>query len=1591
MFSSLHVIVTHNHTYVFLLAGIFGNFSIWLQELVAAMELLANTSGDANGRIWIENHPSEGWAPGRVDSLADGGTYIVVDEQGQQFNVPQNKARPVDPNCLQGVDDLLDLGDFNEGALLHDIRVRYFQDEIYTGIGNPILISVNPYQALPCLYTEAKQKYYRNQGAAISQGANTKIAPHLFSVAAASYMSMLGDSKNQSIIISGESGAGKTEATKRILTYFANLQTGQTTHSTSNGQMSIEDQVLKSNPILEAFGNAKTIRNDNSSRFGKFIEIEFDRAGKLRSARISNYLLEKSRIVTQQPEERGYHAFYQLCAGADSPEISSSLGLRDASDHAYTCCCTTIDGVDDRKEFDEMAECMHSLGFADEERDSVFRLLAAVLHLGDLEFEEHGKDGGCIISDSGLGEQVGQLLNVDIQGLNKVFQYKTFPDPINAGNFIDMPQDVAGASNTRHSMAKVLYSRLFDWLVWRINKATASKTASAQSLMIGILDIYGFEVFEWNSFEQLCINFANEKLQQHFNAHMFTLEQRLYSEEGISWSHIQWQDNREIIAALDAKPLGLFCILDSECLMPSATDTTCLGKIYAAFKTSKIVTKPSRFASTTFAVAHYAGDVVYDVVSFLEKNTDKLHADIIRLLKTSEMPLLRTLFTDPRFASELNADSGEKSAGAAAGGRGRGRAPLRGSAAAGKEQRAKQNVTVSMNFRAQLDRLVEDLNKTHPRYIRCIKPNGHKQPHEFDSLDVLRQLRCAGMLECIRIRKAGYSVRQPFKEFFNRFRVVCPHLSTEGRKEPDYKDLCFKLLTEMQAKSKETGAVIEDKSWQIGRSKVFLREDLKSTLEKHIGLAIQCYIECMQARWRGYRERKRYRALKEAGILMQASLRMSKAANSYKVALQRHHASVSLQALMRACVSHSLLVRKRKSATYIQAIYRGWRCRQRMGKLKGKMAAERLQRMREEEERKEALAAAQRAAEERERALIEMQRQLEAERERSQKEELERQCKLQEEEREKERIRQETEKERERIHQEEERERQRLEHEAELERQRIEREMQLERQRVEAAEAEARKQAKIEEERQLHAEEVACLREEVEKARKMTSRLKAEIEQEKSSKTLEECKSQKLEEESRKMREQHAEEVNSLKQSVGKLQFIKERLENDLEEAAAHGSQNIQAEEELARHQQDKSRLKALTIKLQQDAVNLREDKGRLQAELDKQTEAMQHQAAKLSQASVADLSDLRNRLQSAEERFSRMQVQATNSETALLAVEGERLMLQRRVQDLQQKATDASSLERTYKFELTEQKQKKEVAERVRDELEVSRKHLECRLEHVTSELKQANTERTEIKKQVDELIQMEDEGTVEQMKQEVETWKRRADYFEKEYKKAKQLNSEMTKVMTQMTQTVSERSDETGKQARALAKQLEAKNAELATVKGERDEVRSQLDNLQSTGTYYQDKFKEATAELRALRHEHAVSTATSNRLSLRVEALQREAEDAKAKYAQAVAEVRASFNDSRRVQSYEREVQDLQQTLVLKDALVWNSPDSKGKTKALDDSLKAVSHVFDMAAPLRDETVRSQLEAKKNKAEAVLGRLNVIASEEERPSIPVRLGYN
>ncbi|KAJ1606865.1 putative myosin-related protein [Cryptosporidium canis] len=912
------------------------------------MDLHSEESGvlESRGLVWVK-HPKLAWAPASILRKEDDGLVARVDD-GLEVKITSEHAEKhsVHRSSLSGIPNLLVLGDYCEGALLHNVRTRYYQDNIYTCIGNLILISINPYKVIPDLYGKAQFNLYRNglepahsnrESGSGGADASDALPPHIFKMAQNAYDSLFRDKRSQSIIITGESGAGKTEATKIILCYLANIQKptssidpmggGRPSSSakspsiyscspspvsslSSNAEdSSIESLVLRSNPILEAFGNAKTIRNDNSSRFGKFIEIYFDATGKLRGASISNYLLEKCRLTNQQEGERNYHIFYCLVAGVARgllPEsLSEELGVRFQEDFAIIRESIEIPGRDDSAEMREVLNCLKCIGLCEAEIFEILRVCAGILHLCNFEFvqESAGDAPGVDKSQMDAFDAASRLLKLDPSELLNVFQWKKLKDP-ETGRIIRMPVSLEAAFQTRDSMAKAIYSKLFDWLVSRINRSmtnglinggsgggggaggTARQDSSSKRTFsgrsIGLLDIYGFEVFDCNSFEQFCINFSNEKLQQQFNHQMFQEEQQVYEGEGIDWTRIDFIDNKVIIDSLEKKPNGIFPLLDSECLMPQGSDSSLLNKILRlsgdASKThnnSQVIYKPSKMSSSSFAVSHYAGPVIYDTRGFLEKNRDQLHSDVTDLLKSSGSCLIIELF-DSKSPGD---DSAKRSSISRSGTGIRSNDDGSSNGSLGATNRPKGIlITVSGAFRDQLNGLIETLNSTSPSYIRCIKPNSKKAVHEFDSVDVLRQLRCAGMLESIRIRRSGYSVRRKFKDFYNRYKILYPSFDSHdftGAK--NYSLICQKILeklqSELQAEQGEAERSKWDYSWQIGKTQVFVKDSLQVQLERCVSEACHKYCTCISASWKMHKARKEYMQTKRAAGSIQSAWR----------------------------------------------------------------------------------------------------------------------------------------------------------------------------------------------------------------------------------------------------------------------------------------------------------------------------------------------------------------------------------------------------------------------------------------------------------------------------------------------------------------------------------------------------------------------------------------------------------------------------------------------------------------------------------------------------------------------------------------------
>ena len=579
--------------------------------------------------------------PGET-KLEDGEVINITAEQSQSLQV-------CDEQSLSSIDNMVLLSDLNNAALLHNLRIRFHQHNIYTSVG-AILVAVNPFQLLP-IYTPDWLEKYKNGG---SRGQ----PPHIYGVADDAYRGMVNDRVNKSVIISGESGAGKTETMKLVLQYVAEVSNKSVPSDGDAGgaaTASLEERILKANPVMEAFGNAKTTRNNNSSRFGKWTEVKFDKGAAIIGGSIINYLLEKSRVVFQGPEERNYHIFYQLYAGAEKTMHEADLeknlmkrfSLDDLGNFHYTnqSGVTKVDTINDEREFEDLLSAMRVIEMTPAEIDAVLQITAAVLHLGNIKYEvDPSGDGESVyISNDDQLQTVASLLEVDVGELKRCLTSRG----IGTREVVYKGYDENAASAARDALAKTIYGSLFDRLVMQINKTLA--TDKAVNSIMGVLDIFGFESFEKNSFEQLCINFCNEKLQFHFNEHIFRLEQEQYKAEGVSVDAITFVDNQKCLDLIEKKkaPAGIIPRIDEEIKTPNGSDMTFYAKLVKEFgkrgATHINFAVPGRKvkdSDKSFIVKHFAGPVCYDVTGFLEKTQDALHADITSVMKTTTSKLL---------------------------------------------------------------------------------------------------------------------------------------------------------------------------------------------------------------------------------------------------------------------------------------------------------------------------------------------------------------------------------------------------------------------------------------------------------------------------------------------------------------------------------------------------------------------------------------------------------------------------------------------------------------------------------------------------------------------------------------------------------------------------------------------------------------------------------------------------------------------------------------------------------------------------------------------------------------------------------------
>ena len=622
------------------------------------------------------------------------------------------------------VSDLTLLDEMSIPLILHCLRKRFESGKIYSAIGT-ILISINPYTQLD-LYTPKMIRKYRN-----SLEEHREVPPHVFVIADQAYKGLTFDhGPNQSIVISGESGAGKTEATKQCLSYLG---------AVAGSVAGVERKVFDANPILEGFGNAKTVRNNNSSRFGKYVEIYMNKHLQLMGGKTTNYLLEKVRVSRQGESERNYHFFYMLTKGADRT-LRKEIELK--SPDNYRICtngnCVQVPGINDKNDFEEVNEAFGTLQFNKKDIHSIFRLIGGILHIGNVTFDvvkSSFADDTSTISKTSLTDlqKCAKLWKVDPKRLEKGITHKALVMPGNKS--VEKGLTPKNASQQRDSLIKFIYSKLFDWLVLQINKSMEPKSKVYKS--IGLLDIFGFEIFNKNSLEQLCINFCNEKLQQLFNYTVFKLEEKVYKSENIGVDHVPFIDNQPILDLIEKKPKAILPMLDEEGITPGGSEDKYRIKLLSIFGSHKYFRKYVK-DDNCFILSHYAGDVVYDTNNFMEKNKDILDQGLLILLDSSKEQIIRTLF--PKKQSSLSS--------------------------------SKRKMTLSAQFRIQLNKLMQTLQATQPHYIRCIKPNDDKEPLQFVPKNCYEQLTYSGVFEAVKIRKGGFPFRLKHQEFVDRYKCI---------------------------------------------------------------------------------------------------------------------------------------------------------------------------------------------------------------------------------------------------------------------------------------------------------------------------------------------------------------------------------------------------------------------------------------------------------------------------------------------------------------------------------------------------------------------------------------------------------------------------------------------------------------------------------------------------------------------------------------------------------------------------------------------------------------------------------------------------
>ncbi|XP_073323859.1 myosin heavy chain, fast skeletal muscle-like [Pagrus major] len=798
----------------------FGPAAIYLRKSERERVEAQNTPFDAKTAYYV-TEPSEMYLKGKLVKK-EGGKATVEVAGGKTFTVKEDEVFPMNPPKFDKIEDMAMMTHLSEPSVLYNLKERYAAWMIYTYSGL-FCVTVNPYKWLP-VYDAVVVSGYRGKK-------RIEAPPHIFSISDNAYQFMLQDRENQSILITGESGAGKTVNTKRVIQYFATIAVagGSKKAEPTAGKMqgSLEDQIIAANPLLEAYGNAKTVRNDNSSRFGKFIRIHFGTTGKLASADIETYLLEKSRVTFQLSAERSYHIFYQLMTG-HKPELIDAL-LISKNPYDFPMISQgeiTVKSIDDIEEFIATDTAIDILGFTAEEKLSMYKLTGAVVHHGNMKFKQKQREEQAEPDGTEEADKIAYLM-----GLNSADMLKALCYPrVKVGNeMVVKGQTVPQVHNSVMALSKSVYEKMFLWMVVRINEMLDTK--QPRQFFIGVLDIAGFEIFDFNSLEQLCINFTNEKLQQFFNHHMFVLEQEEYKKEGIEWEFIDFGMDLAACIELIEKPMGIFSILEEECMFPKASDVTFKNKLYdqhlgksAPFQKPK----PAKGkAEAHFSLVHYAGTVDYNVLGWLDKNKDPLNDSVVQLFQKSSVKLLSHLY--------LTHAAGE------------------GGGKKGGKKKGGSFQTVSALFRENLGKLMTNLRSTHPHFVRCLIPNESKTPGLMENFLVIHQLRCNGVLEGIRICRKGFPSRIQYGDFKQRYKVLNASVIPEGQ-----------FIDNKKASEKLLGSINVDHSqYKFGHTKVFFKAGLLGTLEEMRDEKLVELVTMTQAICRGFLMRREFSKMME--------------------------------------------------------------------------------------------------------------------------------------------------------------------------------------------------------------------------------------------------------------------------------------------------------------------------------------------------------------------------------------------------------------------------------------------------------------------------------------------------------------------------------------------------------------------------------------------------------------------------------------------------------------------------------------------------------------------------------------------------------